>query len=70
MLMWCTLHVFILCATNTVCSVETAVKGKVVNQQDFGYINLDFSEYAKKQKYVGNYSNVFVRKDNCIEDEK
>lgn len=71
MILWCTLHVFLVCGTgDTVCSVETAVKGKVVDESVMFKYKIDFSEYAKKQKYIGNYSEVTVDRDNCIKDKK
>lgn len=50
--------------------VETAVKGRVVNSNSLYYF-VDFSEYAKKRKYMGEWSESrMVFKDNCVEDKK
>ena len=61
-MVWCTL-VVILFGDN----VETAVKGNIISETKTTY-TLDFQEYAKKQKYEGNYSSVVVNKEECIEE--
>lgn len=46
--------------------VETAALGKVVSRN-----TVDFSEYARKQGYQGDYSKVKVTEKSCIDgDEK
>jgi hypothetical protein len=50
--------------------VETAVKGKVKAYQNPDILFVDFSEYAKKQQYEGNWTELKeVNKDICIEDK-
>ena len=46
--------------------VDTAATGKVKEDNVHTYV-MDFSEYAKKQGYEGEYRYVIVDKDNCIE---
>lgn len=54
---------------NMVWFADTAVQGKVIGEGTKMY-QMDFSEYAKKQKYVGDYSNRMVDKDTCIKEKK
>lgn len=67
---WCMMTVSVLCGIEDVpCVTETTVKGKIVNNGEL-YIRVDFSEYAKKQKYLGDWSEPkLVKKDLCIEDK-
>lgn len=51
------------------CSNETAVKGEVLSQTSKTYM-IDASEYAKKQKYVGDWSIKLVDKDLCVPEKK
>jgi hypothetical protein len=44
---------------------ETAAKGKLIQETGDSYL-VDFSKYAKKQWYYGDYSKVLVRKDKCL----
>jgi hypothetical protein len=46
---------------------ETATKGKVIMDKGQSYV-VDFSEYAKKQGYKGNYSFVTIEKYLCLEE--
>jgi hypothetical protein len=52
------------------CMVDTAVKGKVLNKTSELYL-VDFSDYAKKQGYIGDWSEPKpVDEEKCIEDKK
>lgn len=60
---WCTLSVVIGGFFH-----ETAAKGKVKQETGISYL-VDFSDYAKKQGYEGDYSNYTVKKENCLEEK-
>lgn len=47
---------------------ETAVKGKVIKENDKVYF-VDFSEYARQQRYEGAYYYYAVDKDKCIKED-
>lgn len=68
MIMWCTISIVTM-FSGLPWVTETAAKGKVIHETGSSYI-LDFSEYAKANKYEGNYTAVTVDKDQCIKDEK
>lgn len=64
---WCMLLVTINCGITETCDVETAVKGKIVTNGEL-YHRIDFSEYAKKQKYLGDWSEPkLVKAELCTE---
>lgn len=70
LIVWCTINVVIICiGTSVTCISETAAKGKVISENEQQYL-VDFSEYAIKQEYQGDYSHRFINKDNCVKDEK
>lgn len=62
MLLWCLVSIMLDGS-----QVETSVKGKMMHEAESFYI-LDFSEYAKKQGYEGDYSSFTVNKDYCTKD--
>lgn len=49
-------------------SKEDNLHGRVIEHRKYTY-HADFSEEAKKLNYIGDYSNVMVNKDNCLEEE-
>ena len=67
MIVWCTVFVVII-GHGLPFQAETAAKGVVKHETGTHYV-VDFSEYAKKQNYSGDYSNYTVNKDNCLEDK-
>lgn len=47
---------------------ETAAKGKVIKETDNYYL-VDFSQYARQQRYEGSYYYYYqVNKNNCTEE--
>lgn len=70
MIVWCMLFITLNCSSPEfgVCEGNTAVRGKVIKTEpDFYFV--DFSEYAKKQKYLGDWSAPrLVEKDTCVKD--
>jgi hypothetical protein len=46
---------------------DTAAKGRVTKVEK-EYLQVDFSEYAKKQRYIGNYNSVRVKSYECTLD--
>ena len=71
-IVWCMMNVVLDCGLgpNGGCMAETAVKGKVVTKNDNFYL-VDFSEYAKKQGYIGTWSEPkLIDEEKCIEDKK
>lgn len=66
MTVWCTIIVTLGVTSGLMPDdFETAAKGKVLQETGSHYL-VDFSEYAKKQKYIGNYNNKLVDKDKCL----
>lgn len=64
MMVWC----FLTVTTDTNEVVTTAVKGRVTKaSSDSVYI--DFSEYARKQRYIGLYYDVKLTETDCIEEK-
>lgn len=69
MFVWCMLMISLTDdCTKTSCSIqETAVRGIVIQETTESYL-IDFSEYAKKQGYIGNWSMLrTVSKNVCVE---
>jgi hypothetical protein len=65
------LTVFTLCGLDdsSSCEVETAVKGRVITKGEL-YHRIDFSEYAKKQKYLGDWdAPKLIRAELCVEEK-
>lgn len=70
MLVWCTMIVTTVnCLLCNAESVETAVQGKIISENDHSYL-VDFSEYAKKHEYEGDYSHRIVEKFNCVKEKE
>lgn len=72
MTVWCSIFVLIHCVNfndnSARCLHETAAKGYVIGEMPTQYM-VDFSEYAKKQGYVGDYSGKMINKDNCVKND-
>lgn len=70
MFVWCLITVMTTCGLgpNVLCEGTTAVRGKVKTTNDTFYL-VDFSEYAKKQDYVGLNTPKMVEKYKCMEDK-
>lgn len=45
--------------------VRASVEGKVISSNG-KFLLVDFSEDAKKQNFVGDYSKVIVDRDECV----
>jgi hypothetical protein len=60
LIVWCMISV-----TKDGEQVETAALGKVVGSK-----TVDFSEYARKQGYEGDYSKVKVSEQSCIDENE
>jgi hypothetical protein len=67
MIVWCTIIVTLGTGWDSE-TVWTAAKGKVLAETGTDYA-IDFSEYATKQKYQGDYSNKLVDKEKCMESK-
>lgn len=66
MIVWCLMTVAIN-VSGIPMFADTAVKGKRLNENPLMY-KVDFSEYAKKQGYLGDWSEPrFVESDKCVE---
>lgn len=70
------INVVVWCSINVVINyggmpflAETAAKGIIKKESEVSYL-VDFSQYALEKEYVGNYSEVIVKKDRCIKDTK
>lgn len=68
-LVWCTITATISIMGTPVKDHETAALGRV--RYVFGTsLIVDFSEYAKKQKYIGEYNSITVEDFMCTKEEK
>ena len=71
-IVWCMMTVALNCGLGekAPCLAETAVKGRLIQSTIEWYL-VDFSEYAKKQKYQGNWSEIkMIDPDKCILEYK
>jgi hypothetical protein len=67
MIVWCMITVILGSGFNAE-KLETAAKGKILAETGKHYL-VDFSEYATKRKYIGDYSNKLIDKDQCMESK-
>jgi hypothetical protein len=68
MVIWCYLIVSFECLKGAPCTSETAVRGLVIGHTPSTYL-VDFSEYASKKGYLGNWDEFkTVNADKCIKD--
>jgi hypothetical protein len=65
-IVWCTISVTLSVLGTKVEDYETAALGKIVKIEP-EYVYVDFSEYAKKQQYIGQYYYVKVKDYMCVE---
>jgi hypothetical protein len=67
-IVWCFIIVSMnVNSFNRVEQAETAAKGRVTKVEG-DYIYVDFSKYAREQKYIGDYYNIKAKSDECTRD--
>lgn len=45
---------------------ETSAKG-LVTKINGNELSVDFSKYAREQKYIGNYYDIQINEDRCVQ---
>lgn len=68
-MVWCTITATITILGQPVTDHETAAKGRITKIEG-EYLRVDFSEYARKQQYQGQYYDIRLEEALCVKADK
>lgn len=66
MKLWCMIQIVFNVNGINFIQNEPVLGKLLVNDKVSEYYLMDFSEQAKKEKYIGDYSQILVKKESCV----
>lgn len=63
---WCMIQIVFNVGNINFIQNEPVLGNILVDDKSSNYYLMDFSEQAKKEKYIGDYSQILVKKESCV----